>query len=249
MKTTNKKILLLYLSLLVIYVRPDVAFLPSAKKLDDHDIVYNVDLYDDAYIDDYQVETNDTVYSHTIEDNHQSSELNEDSTTSSFYDDDEDESEYDNSKTPQDYCVLMLNEMKMPLSRFTSNSVISEAVHVFLGDDLVFECHIPGKLLTSKIEWLLNDTLVDLNDHSFNLVIDKRMLNSNYDRLVVKSKFRMSNIMYIVQFPLIILGWYSIFFKFNVNQLLNVNFFKQIITFLSTACLITNTIYTSIDKL
>lgn len=183
-------------------MKSDVAFLPAEEQLDDNTYTaYSVDLYDDAYFDDYQLETDNATLSRQKVNDSKEDYLDE-------YEYDSYDDEYDAVKMPKDYCFLMLNDMAIPLSRFTSQSILTATVHVFLGDDLAFECHLPDNLLTGKIEWLLNDTLVDLKDYSFNLVIDRRMLDTFHNRLVVKSKFRLSHMMYIVQFPLIVLGKY-----------------------------------------
>lgn len=198
-----KKILFLFLNVLIFHVRSDVAFLPAEKQLDDDTYTaYSVDSYDDSYFDDYQLEAdNGTLSSQKVND------YKEDYPDEYEYDSYDDEDAAD--KMPKDYCFLMLNDMAIPLSRYTSQSILTATVHVFLGDDLAFECHLPDNLLTGKIEWLLNDTLVDLKDYSFNLVIDRRMLDTFHNRLVVKSKFRLSHMIYIVQFPLIVLGNYQ----------------------------------------
>lgn len=106
--------------------------------------------------------------------------------------------------------------MMIPLERFSSERITNMKIDAFFGDDLFFECNVPQEFLDSNIQWKLNDTLIDLDSHNFNFVVDKRMAD-NMTRLLVTTSFRLKNEEAIetVRFPLIVLNDYVFVHKMS----------------------------------
>lgn len=106
---------------------------------------------------------------------------------------------------------LFINEMEILLDDLEANESITEPdiIKAKFQDDVQFECDIPGNLLReNSYDWSMNGILLNLNDSSYSVILDKRV-NTNKTFMNVSCHFYLNghhNGLTNLDFPPINLG-------------------------------------------